>query len=428
MKLFKARTQEVSRFFLILVLVLIAVRPHMQFLPDLMAVYLADIFIVLIFFIWLLCLEFRLLIVKYEIMFAISISALLLVFTFIIVVNIFLNGDSGFAASLNFARFFYYGFVMLFFIMLIRNSCLKLHFWMNFLDWAFAINFLIVLIQLLDPPMLGPFIREFFGSEKLRSLWTGYPRVYGAFFNANWFAVYLLFCATGWLAMTATGVLKFRGLLLRSLLLILVLLFSGSRTGVIGLTVGVLSVLIVGKKAKTIMGAFLIMVLSCGLFVFLQDNIQLASKTIMRFGEAFAFVVKGNVAEVDSLSSRISSWSIAFDAWLSNPLFGLGDNGLGRGFIPHNSLLTFLMTFGIVGFATAFMWLLWIFKVVMFSGACTEMVNTLKLWFIGFSISFLAMGMAGDFIFTTQVMLLWIILLSVVIVNTQGSKNNQYTC
>ena len=104
----------------------------------------------------------------------------------------------------------------------------------KFMDWFFFIIFVVSMIQLFAPPVIGDLIHNLYGTTKLRSIWTGYPRVYGTFYNANWFGVYLVFYLAWLNSILLEKKVHFIAYLLRLILLVILFVVAGSRTAIIG--------------------------------------------------------------------------------------------------------------------------------------------------------------------------------------------------
>ena len=80
---------------------------------------------------------------------------------------------------------------------------------------------LVVVFQFWDFVPLSEWVRWLWGSEKLRSISSSSPRVYGTFFNANWFGVYsVILGVSSWFLLEKHKIGRVAGLIFSSVLYI----------------------------------------------------------------------------------------------------------------------------------------------------------------------------------------------------------------
>lgn len=390
---------------LILAFALITIRLHPVSLSGIVSTYWADGFLALISLAWLL-LSKTMLVERRTLQIA---ASLLLYFAVNALLFVALQSPHTVGVVTTFVRMAYYVLItMVFFDLLQRPPRRRATDWIKPLDLFFFVNVVIVLAQLFDPPYFGDIVRSLFGKAKLRSLATGYPRVYGAFSNANWFSVYLVFNGLAWVAAYKARVISFRSATFRLFLLGGLVLVSGSRTGLVGLVVGLTASLLLTRSQR----AFRFIVMSAitigGLLPIFSGN-PLMRGTMQRFMDVFA---SGRLASVSSVSGRQTTWAEAWRFIIAKPIFGHGDPSLSGSLIPHNSYLTWLLAYGLIGVIPLAMVALYLWTRVGKRRPIDEEQGFVKEWFVSFTVAFGVMSFSADFIITTQVMLLWLFLVA----------------
>ena len=219
---------------LITILLLIFVRPHFSFIPDTISVYWPDVMILLLSIIYLIKTDGS---NKNSIKkVAILRTSELLIFMFLlfpILINFMVNGLS-FDILFAYSKLVYYYIVFLA-IAQLANGVYQMKNTINKIIYiGYILNFIISLVQLLAIPVLFDFISIIYGTEKLRTIWTGYARVYGAFYNANWFGVYLLFVISWINEQMISREIKRSRYFISLIFIVIMLVISGSRTAVLG--------------------------------------------------------------------------------------------------------------------------------------------------------------------------------------------------
>ena len=271
------------------------------------------------------------------------------------------------------------------------------------LTYAFLIAYsalpmaLIVLFQIISIPLFTDMIHFLYGTEKLRDISSVSPRVYGSFYNANWFGVYIVV-----LFASIVFLYKFKkiGRFISIILVVFGVIFivlSGSRTALLGLGIAMLlqTVWIIFNSKTSIhrflsVGFWIIFGFS-GIFVFF--NLYGEHRLFRRWKDVLGLL---DIFKVDSVAGRLASWKVAFEKFSEEPVFGPG-----VGIQAHNSYLTTVNVFGVLG----------ILVMAFFGLALT--VSLIKNWqkstsllAIPVVIAFLIMAITAEFFYTTQAVLL----------------------
>lgn len=387
----------------ILISILILLRPHFNFTNSILTVYMFDIIIIGI-------ISFSLLIIKIHIKqkhkVLLSISFLVVFMLLIPVIINSLKSIPKLDIWLAYMKILYYIITFWFLYFLLTKIPEGLSLLNKILNITFFIIFVISIIQLLDPPMLGDAVKLLYGSEKLRSIWNGYPRVFGTFYNANWFGVYLVFYLSWLNSNFLSQKIPMRKFVLRLILLIILIIISGSRTAMIGALVSLIFQLYGYRHKKTnilllFIGVFLVVTVNS-----LMGRVDLLDKTIERFSSTIEIFKTKSFSISDLNPGRWNSWVKSYNMFKTSPFFGTGYMGH---FIPHNSYLYFLNMFGLFGITImglVFSMLNYFYKKI-FNNSCRDKV--MYQWRMGFIPAFLVMSLTAEFFFTTQVMLLVIL-------------------
>jgi hypothetical protein len=285
---------------------------------------------------------------------------------------------------------------------------------------SLTVNVVVVGLQLLHPPGIGPTVLTLWGDDKLRTLASGYPRVYGTFFNANWFGVYVAWVVTFTAATWRTlGVRPFRAALVVAAGLAL-LAASASRTGIIASVIGlaVTLALSVGRSGRSARGSRFTWIVVLGIVFTSIAGIVAAVRTLEldRFGRRFAelslLVTAPGDVEILTFDARVRAWQQAAEIFRSAPIFGIGGSTATSGLAPHNGYLAMLMNFGAVGAGALALFVAGV--VVMF---CTGLGGDptgrrLRAWFLGFTAALAVAMLAGDFIYTSRLVFLWLVIIA----------------
>lgn len=383
----------------VLVSILIFLRPHFDFGPEVLSVYLADLAIVGLFFVSVIILKIKINVRDYK---ALHIS-LLLVFVLLLPVAVHsFNANSGVEVWLDYAKIVYFimTFWFLYFLVIrIKNPQEIVTRIMNF---TFVFIFIVSIIQLLDLPIIAGVVRMVYGSDKLRTLWGGYPRVFGTFYNANWFGVYLVFYLTWLNSKFIYREASIKEYVIKGLILTVLFIISGSRTAMIGALLAFFLQFLSRKHFKRVL---LLATISIVVFLgmrYFANQIEYLDRTLNRFTDTIETFT--SEAEMNSLLDprRTRRWGDTWEEIRKSPLFGTGS----LDFIPHNSYLYFLNMFGFIGAGL----------MISFGGGFLlinrrRTIQVENRWFfnrwkIGFIPAFLVMSLTAEFFFTSQVMLL----------------------
>lgn len=389
------------------ILVLSIVKPHFDFLPSWYSTFGGDILIIvlsIIFFTYRPILIFDhnfIVLVLYQllgitlIVFAAYFSSLNFKLQ-----NIFSNVD-------DIIRLLYY---LLFFIVVYTSIELKLisrKLIEKIIKFTFILNVIIAISQLFYIPFLSSFTSIIFGNTKLRSFVGGYPRIYGSYFNGNWFGLYLVFILS-WFTIK-NNFSSFKSIffyILEIFITGLLIFFTGSRTAVIGALVALLVTLVIKKRVALRLILIYALIITSLIFIL---NIGFFSsyigKTLNRFSVAFMSLKESQLYEIPSLNTRITIWNEVIEKLRTYPaswIFGLGEYGY-----VDNSYIKLLAKYGILGIgALGFFFIPSVFKLIY------KKSKYYSHMFLVFSTSLLVSMITAEFFFTTQVMTLWLLLLS----------------
>lgn len=376
-----------------LIIILCIIRPHFTFLPDVLSVYIFDLLILLILF------------YKRECKIRINkINVISITFFFVILIFKSILGYTDFGTCFDLCKFVYYLlFFELFSSMLIHSSYSNKEF-EKVLEICFYINLLIAVIQLLDIPFINSLVHVLYGTEKLRTLWSGYPRVYGTFFNANWFGVYVVFMI-GFYTYRFCVNNKTLKYCINIIICIFLVLICASRTAMIASVVVVMGIMMLFKDFNKFIKISVIIISLGTVIIVVASQSQLYARTFMRFVSFFSEVHDSK--DISSLAgSRYEAWKVSWPLFLESPVIGgkIGD------VLPHNSYIAFLIEFGMLG----------VFSIMLVIINLAFKLNTLrrkskyKIFLLVYSLALLVVMMGGEYLFCTQIMLLEIILLAVV--------------
>lgn len=278
------------------------------------------------------------------------------------------------------------------------------------INTTFFIIFLVCIIQLFDPPFIGSIIKSMYGTIKLRTIWTEYPRIYGTFFNANWFGVYLVFYLTWLNSNLKNKKISVSRFILSIILLSMLFIISGSRTAIFGAMVSLFFQFIGRKQIKYIFiysTIIIVMIITIGYFL---SYTNLLDKTLNRFILTFNILTQEGLKMSKLNPGRWNSWIYTYNKFVDSPIIGTGYIG---DYIPHNSYLYFLNMFGLVGAATTIIILLIIIYISKRQVLNSGQYDIITSWKRGFIPAFLAMSLAAEFLITTQVMLLIVLIYAI---------------
>ncbi|PID78970.1 hypothetical protein CSB20_12445 [bacterium DOLZORAL124_64_63] len=387
---------------LVWILGLIMLRPHPEILGSQLAVYLGD----------LLLLGFLLFIVarkKSLVLVPASRTGLLIGAVFLVVdwwlalFNLHLGGIQP-----DVVRFTLLG---LFLVLLLDyfHTEVEDSRWRSVLDGFFWVMLGIVLLQLLNPPVLGDLVRMIWGSVKLRDIWHGYPRVYGAFYNANWFGIYLVFMLSVWVSeLKDSRDFRMRDMARFGALMVMFFL-SGSRTALVGAGIvvmlavwplGIFLVRMVRKTRFLVALAVLFVLLGWG-----SQYLEIFGKLVDRYLSFQAVLLDGQAD--NSMVGRISLWREGFTWYEMRPALGYGT--LPGDYLPHNSYLSVALAMGWPGLVGLLVFVGWFFFQALIR--YLRFGHSPSLGFCLFTAALAVMSLSGEYFFAGQVMLLWLLAL-----------------
>lgn len=181
-----------------------------------------------------------------------------------------------------------------------------------------------------------------------------YGRTRGVFSEPNQYAAAVALFLPGLIGY----MIKAKGLIIKSCVLagifmsILCLLFTGSRGGLVGMAVGIFTLLILGRTgkgsvpiSKGIIALIIIALVSIVVLSVLPDTTQK--------GLSHNVVDRAKSQDLDQYSSgRLYAWRVGLNMFSENPILGIGWNTFAKrvGYNSHSDFVLFLVTTGIPGF------------------------------------------------------------------------------
>lgn len=372
-----------------LVLIFLFLRLHPVFVSDVVSVYLFDVIIIIIIF----CSG------RLKISYAERDIVVLLVGILMLKI-LLMKCDLDMILSI--LKIFYY----MIFYSFINNKIsdpLKFEQFKRICKVCFWIMFWIALIQFLQIPVISNLVYTLYGEHKLRSLWSGNPRIYSTFYNANWYAVFVagytvIFCGEYF---KNRNIKKFMFNISATCMLIII---SGSRTGLIALLIGVFSYLFFNKEIKQIICLIAGVILVLSVMFLVGSKSAFFFRTFRRYTyltQILSTLGQGN--EIEKLSdSRWLFWNEGWKIFMDSPFVGnkIGDC------IPHNSYISFLISFGLIGTLLIMPFLfLFIGKYVSKKNNGIQRANSIALFCM-----YGVIMLSGDYLFSTQIMLSIIVL------------------
>jgi hypothetical protein len=412
------KTSKINKWIITLVCILVFLRPHFSFIPDVASVYWPDGLIILVLIIYLLK-------PKHENLVRISIgkSSVVLEMFFIILLlipialNQIINGFS-FEGIFSYLKVIYYYLVF----WAVYNLTIKTPNIFSYIEKiiyiSFIVNFLVSTIQLLALPMLSDIIGLLYGTEKLRTIWSGYARVYGTLYNANWFGVYLIFNLAWFNGLILSKRIKPINYAINIILLAFMLVISGSRTAIFAAIITT-TVQLLRYAKPTLLFKMLLMLVPI-LFIGINSigRIEILSRTLNRFSSTFMLIISDGMKIENLAGSRWPEWILSYNIFIESPWIG---NAPGH-YIPHNSYLSLLIGFGILGTIILLILLILISRKFNYENTPRGQQPYFRKAFIGYLWGFAIASLAGDYWFSTQVMLILVILAALV-----SASSNKYS-
>lgn len=371
-------------------------RPRPEILPPVLAVFWLDFIIMLSALILLLFIKFRLRVLLFVLFFSVLLTFPLL--------DAGLNNKITYIVRMVYFIFFLPVFFQIWFA---SNVSVPLFFARTIVLSAFPMA-IVVFFQLFNFGLITEIIHWIWGTEKLRSINSLSPRVYGTFYNANWFGVYAVF-----LGICSLGLFRFNEiskwvLFCTVIVSIFFILVSGSRTAFLGasiaMTIGIFVVSIQTGLLRSLTVLLVLLLLGFLSFIFFQyySDHALARRWVELFsGDGVA-----------TAQQRFETWEYSWSRIVENPWLGSGVTS-----IAHNSYMSTLQVFGI------FVGGLIILFVLVLSFASFLLIKKKEaVIVIPVLMSFLAMANTAEFLYVTQIVFLVVPLLMWVFYSFFGRK------
>lgn len=266
----------------------------------------------------------------------------------------------------------------------------------------------IVFFQLFYVPQISDAVYWLWGTDKLRSLDHGSPRVYGSFYNANWFGVYSVILAVSvWYLreIKKIGRLLFFSSFSLALGFILV---SGSRTsffgGVVAASVLISTILVQKGVLSAIKMIFWILCGTSFLGIFLLRSTDVS--LLRRWQELFSG------QGVSSADGRFATWGDSWGRIIESPWLGSGVHGT-----PHNSFLATLEAFGIISGS-----ILIGFYLLLITWGVILVKKRESLLVLPVILAFTVMAGTAEFFYTTQLVVIVVPLFMWIVITLFGTS------
>lgn len=398
----KSLGNSISRVLFGLILFLSIVRFYFPFLPGVLSHWWFDMVILGLIPFWFIYTKERFTGLIKE-LFVIGIPLLLVLILPVLFADYPVN------AVLNLVKIILYLLYIILFISISTKFYLTPKYFLKIIDVSFICVFIVAFIQLIDPPVLGSAIKFLFGDKFLRSLWTGRPRVFSTFNNANFFGVYLSFLLVVWLNAYLMFKKSVPWLLARFFPLMLLIVVSGSRTGMVAALCALLLTLLFHKfTLKEVLkygaGIFIVSLISIGILSLFSESFE----TLFQRFQILLLVFSGDTLSDSSVSGRLERQTLALDYFMQQPLFGFGHRP--DDIAPHNAYLTLLLCFGIVGFLGILLFVLFLNIRIFLQKPASSKARFFRRCYLVYTFALGVAMMAGDFVFTSQIMILWLLL------------------
>ena len=289
------------------------------------------------------------------------------------------------------------------------------------MDWRVqrvfvGLVFIVVAAQLFLTGGFQSFVHAAWGTEKLRGLAFSAPRVYGTFYNANWFGITM--------ALVLTHVV-WRGIqngwhspdLLMAGLTTGALIATGSRSSALAAGVGVITVvyaLLERSRGRVILRSIVSAAIVGGTTYALFDLTDVFSRS-GRFADFAKMLNTGQIQAVNSAQVRIDIWQMYLEGISASPFLGRGQ--IGYEVTAHNSYLFAASLFGIIGGACVIAVLIFVATASARSAYTVERMRCASYIFV-----FVVGGMTAEYWFTTQVYLSLVAIMLSTAVEVEAKK------
>lgn len=384
------------KMFLVYFLILIFLRPNPSYLTNRLSVFLGDIILITVFIFYMFYLKK----LKFNKNTSFIFKYLFIIFFAISIPTFYhLIRYADLALLENYFRLSYLLASFVIFISYFSYMNRTIDF-IKVFNFIALIIFIVAIIQLFQIPYLNLITRLFYNQSKLRSIYTGYPRVFSTFYNSNWFAAYLILLLAWLNSFFSNKLIKIKIYFIFLIVLMILFILSGSRTGLLGFGVVLFTqFLIIKPSFKKILYFSLIITLLVSIISLFNDIEVFRSLTNRFYSFYYDLLSETSFSEYNI---RWSYWEYSIEQFIITPILGNGS----LSYIPHNSYFYILhqygLLFGGIILLTSFLLLIKIFAVKIKSNFA---FNTL----IGMWMGFLSISFFADFFFTTQVMLAYLI-------------------
>jgi hypothetical protein len=260
---------------------------------------------------------------------------------------------------------------------------------------TFSVGAFVAVIQYFSVAYMYSVVTAIWGDDKLRS----FVRVYGTFYNPNWFGWFAGAAGLVWLQLViAPGQKSVRGFWVLLLISLMLLVMSGSRSAVIAFVAGAAVAILMQGFARGVSS-----LLKIGLILgvaFMAAAYWIDIESVFKRLTAIASLIEGNIGEVETASTRVETWFLSLDQIIAAPILGAGSQ---TGILAHNSYLTLAMYFGIPAATLALLVLACALYILVGSARYRTRVVPLVM-------QMAVMWMTGEFLLSTQVMLTFFLL------------------
>ncbi|MEK9722446.1 MAG: O-antigen ligase family protein [Rhodospirillaceae bacterium] len=271
--------------------------------------------------------------------------------------------------------------------------------------FAVLVVLIIALIQLFRGSSLEPAVHALWGSNRLRGLGFTAPRIYGTFYNANWFGVTMAIVIVHavWLTMARrSGFLNYITIAGATGALIA----SGSRSALMAGVFGVGSSLLAltGQlRFRTVARTGLVATVLVGSLVALFATTDTFAGS-SRYTEVVGALYSGDLSAIGSAQERVEAWVLYASAVSRQPVIGPGE--VSAQTTAHNSYLSAAALFGVPGGVAVILMLVLI---------TVEVSGLPRHWhlmrFGTYMVVFSAAAATAEYWFTTQVYLALVLVL-----------------
>lgn len=296
----------------------------------------------------------------------------------------------GFFAGIS--RFIYLYLIYCLFSLLFANNCITSNLIYKSVKTLVIFNFIVVLVQLFEPRLITDIVHFLFATNKLKGLSFGSPHIYGTFMNVNWAGVIYSIITVVVLQGYKSRYYSFSESALITVILILSLLLTSSLTGIILFVISLTAWFFFHSLTMFLCVSGLVLLLVYSFFDLLPFSERLVSLIgIVLFNQ--------DLSNIPSLAVRLQYFQEAFSLISTHPVFGVGDTTVN----PHNSFISMWLYFG---FSSVFVLISYfIILIKSFSGITSHLsiISTLVI---------IIASMTGQYVFSTQVMSFYVLIIS----------------